>query len=181
MGGLIDIRTAIEADFAAIAAIYAHHVATGTGTFALEPPVQAEMTAAFHDYRRMRLPYLVSVEGGTVTGFAYASPFRTRPGYRYGVEDSVYIAPDHTGRGIGKALLTELITQSTARGLYHMYAVIGDSANAASIGLHAACGFSQTGSLPRAGFKFGRWLDVVFMTRELLPATERPEGDGWAR
>jgi phosphinothricin acetyltransferase len=180
MGRVVEVRAAIEADFAAIAAIYAHHVRTGTGTFALEAPSQAEMTAAFQDYQKMKLPYLVSVAEGAVTGFAYASPFRTRPGYRYGVEDSVYIAPDHTGQGIGKALLGELIAQCTARGLYYMYGVIGDSANAASIGLHKACGFVQTGTLPRAGFKFGRWLDVVFMTRALLPETDRPDGEGWA-
>jgi phosphinothricin acetyltransferase len=174
------VRAAIEADFPAIAAIYAHHVRTGTGTFALEPPSPAEMVAAFRDYQQMRLPYLVGVEGEAVTGFAYASPFRTRPGYKYGVEDSVYIAPDRVGQGVGKALLGELITQCTARGLYHMYGVIGDSDNAASIGLHTACGFVQTGTLPRAGFKFGRWLDVVFMTRDLLPPTDAPEGEGWA-
>lgn len=180
MGGLIDIRAATEGDFDAITAIYDHHVRTGTGTFALEPPIRAEMVAAFRGYQGMRLPYLVASADGTVTGFAYASPFRTRPGYRYGVEDSVYIAPDHVGRGVGKALLTALIAQCTARGLYHMYAVIGDSDNAGSIGVHAACGFTHTGTLPRAGFKFGRWLDVVFMARTLLPATDRPEGEGWA-
>jgi phosphinothricin acetyltransferase len=179
MGG-VTIRAATEADFAVITAIYAHHVKHGTGTFALEPPLQTEMTAAFRDYQRLNLPYLVAVDGDTITGFAYASPFRTRPGYRYGVEDSVYIAPTHTGQGIGKALLDALVAHCTARGLYYMYAVIGDRANTASIGLHSACGFVETGTLPRAGFKFGRWLDVVFMTRELLPATDRPEGEGWA-
>jgi phosphinothricin acetyltransferase len=180
VGGVIEVRAATEADFATITAIYTHHVHTGTGTFALEPPSQTEMVAAFRDYQQMRLPYLVSTDGAAVTGFAYASPFRTRPGYRYGVEDSVYIAPDRTGQGIGKALLGELVARCTQRGLYHMYGVIGDSDNAASIGLHAACGFVRTGTLPRAGFKFGRWLDVVFMTRTLLAETKRPVGEGWA-
>ncbi len=179
MGG-VTIRAATEADFAAITAIYAHHVAHGTGTFALEPPSQTEMMAAFRDYQSLQLPYLVAVDGEAVTGFAYASPFRMRPGYKYGVEDSVYIAPTHIGQGVGKALLNALIAQCTARGLYYMYAVIGDRANAGSIGLHAACGFTETGTLPNAGFKFGRWLDVVFMTRPLMPATDRPEGEGWA-
>ena len=174
------IRDADECDLAAITDIYAHNVRHGTGTFALEPPSQAEMLAGFHSVKAMGLPYLVVVEDGVVTGYAYASPFRTRPGYKYGVEDSIYLAAGAEGRGLGKALLNRLIELCTARGLYLMIAVIGDGANQASIGVHRACGFELTGSLPRAGYKFGRWLDVVFMTRELLPATETPQGEGWA-
>ncbi|MGZ3306360.1 MAG: N-acetyltransferase family protein, partial [Asticcacaulis sp.] len=152
----------------------------GTGTFALEPPDEAEMLEKFCEIRVMRLPYLVSVEDGAVTGFAYAAPFRTRPAYRYGVEDSVYIAPEHVGKGHGRALLEALIERCVERGLYGMIAVIGDADNAASIGVHRALGFTPTGHIPRAGFKFGRWLDVVFMARDLLPRTDRPEGPGWA-
>lgn len=174
------IRAAREADIAAITAIYAWNVLNGTGTFALEPPSEDEMLAGLRSVQGMRLPYLVAVEEETVVGYAYASQFRPRPAYRYGVEDSVYLAPGHTGNGIGKALLNELITLCTARGLYTMIAVIGDRDNGASIGVHRACGFTETGALPRAGYKFGRWLDVVFMTRELLPATDSPEGEGWA-
>lgn len=174
------IRDATEADFAAITAIYGHNVLHGTGTFALEPPTQAEMLAGFHTVKSMRLPYIVVEEDSVVAGYAYASPFRTRPGYKFGVEDSIYLAPGVEGRGLGKALLNRLIELSTARGLYLMIAVIGDGANQASIGVHRTCGFQLTGSLPRAGYKFGRWLDVVFMTRELLPATDMPAGGGWA-
>ena len=174
------IRDASADDFAAITAIYGHNVLHGTGTFALEPPSRAEMLAGFDTVKGMGLPYLVAVEDDIIIGYAYASPFRTRPGYKYGVEDSIYLAPGAEGRGLGKALLNRLIELCTARGLYLMIAVIGDGANQASIGVHRACGFALTGNLPRAGYKFGRWLDVVFMTRELLPATETPVGEGWA-
>ena len=174
------IRDATEADFAAITAIYGHHVLHGTGTFALEPPSQDEMLANFRSVQGMRLPYIVAEHDGAVAGFAYAAPFRSRPAYRYGVEDSIYISPDHIGHGHGRALLEALIERCTARGLYSMLAVIGDAANTASIGVHQACGFTATGHLPRAGFKFGRWLDVVFMARDLLPYTDEPQGGGWA-
>ncbi len=177
---MIDIRDAVEADFDAITAIYAHNVRTGTGTFALTPPPHDEMLAGFQAVKRLRLPYLVATDQGEVIGYAYASPFRTRPGYKYGVENSVYLADGHTGRGLGKRLINNLVELCAARGLYYMYAVIGDHENAPSIGVHTACGFVETGRLPRAGFKFGRWLDVVFMVRELLPATNVPEGEGWA-
>jgi phosphinothricin acetyltransferase len=177
---MIDIRDAAEADFAVITAIYAWNVLNGTGTFALEPPSRDEMVMSFQNIAAMRLPYIVAVEGETILGYAYAAPFRTRPAYRYGVEDSIYLAPEAVGKGIGKALLLRLIEMCTRRGLYTMTAVIGDSGNAASIGVHRACGFTQTGVLPNAGFKFGRWLDVVFMTRELRALDAVPQGDGWA-
>ncbi len=176
----MEIRDATDADFAAITGIYAWNVLNGTGTFALEPPSHDEMLASFHGIAAMRLPYIVAAEGGTILGYAYAAPFRTRPAYRYGVEDSIYLAPEAVGRGIGKALLQRLIEMCTARGLYSMIAVIGDSANAASIGVHDSCGFARTGTLPNAGFKFGRWLDVVFMTRELRVLDAVPEGNGWS-
>ncbi|ESQ89296.1 GCN5 family N-acetyltransferase [Asticcacaulis sp. AC460] len=174
------IRDATEADFGAITDIYAHNVLHGTGTFALEPPSQDEMLASFRSFKGMGLPYILAEEDGRILGYAYASPFRTRPGYRYGIEDSIYLAPVAVGRGLGKALLNRLIELCIARGLYTMIAVIGDGENGASIGVHRACGFTVTGTLPRAGFKFGRWLDVVFMTRDLLPPVDMPEGEGWA-
>ena len=178
---MVEVRDATEADFPAITAIYAHHVLHGTGTFALEPPVLTENLTRFHEIGAMRLPYLVSLTAdGAVGGYAYASPFRTRPAYRYGVEDSVYVAPEVIGQGHGRALLEALIERCQARGLYQMVAVIGDADNSGSIGVHAACGFQPTGHMPRAGFKFGRWLDVVFMSRDLLPPTDSPEGNGWA-
>ncbi|CAL4867881.1 L-methionine sulfoximine/L-methionine sulfone acetyltransferase [Asticcacaulis sp. MM231] len=176
---MIDIRPATEDDFTAITTIYAWNVDNGTGTFALEAPSREEMLAGFHNVTGLRLPYLVAVEGGEVLGYAYAAPFRTRPAYKYGIEDSIYLAPQATGRGLGKALLQRLIDLCTERGLYSMIAVIGDSDNLASIAVHRSLGFEHTGHLPRAGFKFGRWLDVVFMTRDLLPFTLTPEGDGW--
>lgn len=177
---MVEIRDAADADFGAITAIYAHHVLHGTGTFALEPPSEAEMLERFHEIAGMRLPYLVSTAGGKVAGYAYAAPFRTRPAYRYGVEDSVYIAPEMMGRGHGRALLERLMERCAQRGIYGMVAVIGDADNTGSIGVHRACGFEPTGHIPRAGFKFGRWLDVVFMARDLLPRTDTPQGDGWA-
>ena len=177
---MMDIRDAKEADFAAITEIYAWNVLNGTGTFALEPSSQDEMVASFQGIAAMRLPYIVAVEGETILGYAYAAPFRTRPAYRYVVEDSIYLAPDAVGKGVGKALLKRLIEMCTQRGLYSMIAVIGDSANAASVGVHRSCGFTHTGALPNAGFKFGRWLDVVFMTRELRALDAVPQGDGWS-
>lgn len=177
---MVDIRNATAADFAAITAIYAYHVLHGTGTFALEPPGEDEMRARFEEISSMRLPYLVSLLDGVVAGFAYAAPFRTRPAYRYGVEDSIYIAPEAIGKGHGRALLDALMDRCAKRGIYNMVAVIGDADNAGSIGVHAALGFEPTGHIPRAGFKFGRWLDVVFMSRDLLPLTDTPEGSGWA-
>lgn len=177
---MIDIRNATEADFAAITGIYAWNVLNGTGTFALEPPWQDEMLTGFHSIEAMRLPYIVAVDGDDILGYAYAAPFRTRPAYRYGVEDSIYLAPGAVGKGIGKALLVRLIEACTARGLYSMIAVIGDSANAASVGVHTACDFTHAGVLPNAGFKFGRWLDVVFMTKALRPLDAVPESNGWS-
>lgn len=176
---MIDIRPATEDDVSAITAIYAWNVDNGTGTFALEAPPREEVLASFHHVTALRLPYLVAVEGEKVLGYAYAAPFRTRPAYKYGVEDSIYLAPQAMGRGIGKALLQRLMDLCTERGLYSMIAVIGDSDNLASIAVHKSLGFEHTGHLPRAGFKFGRWLDVVFMTRDLLPFTLTPQGDGW--
>ena len=176
---MIDIRPATEDDFTAITAIYAWNVDHGTGTFALAAPAIDEMLAGFHAVQKLRLPYLVAVEDGKILGYAYAAPFRTRPAYKYVVEDSLYLSPEATGRGIGKALLLKLIELCTARSLYSLIAVIGDSENLASVGVHKACGFAHTGHLPRAGFKFGRWLDVIFMTRDLLPYTPDPQGNGW--
>ena len=177
---MVDIRNATADDFAAITAIYAHHVLHGTGTFALEAPGEDEMRARYDEVSAMRLPYLVSLIDGQVVGYAYAAPFRSRPAYRYGVEDSIYIAPEAIGKGHGRALLQALMDRCAERGIYTMVAVIGDADNAGSIGVHAALGFEPTGHMPRAGFKFGRWLDVVFMSRDLLPPTDTPEGDGWA-
>ena len=166
------IRSATLADIPAITDIYAEAVNHGTATFELIPPDTAEMTRRFGELTRGGFPYLVATLEGRVTGYAYASFYRARPAYRFTVENSVYLAPASHRRGIGLALLTELIVQCEARGFRQMIAVIGDSANAASVGVHSRAGFEMTGTLRHVGFKFGRWLDTVLMQRAL--------GDGGA-
>ncbi len=162
-----ELRSAQPADLPAIAAIYGHHVLHGLASFELDPPSIEEMRARFDAIVRAGYPYLVAHAGARVLGYAYANHYRTRPAYRYSVEDSIYVAPDATGRGIGRQLLVRLIAECEARGYRQMLAVIGDSANAASIELHRACGFEQVGLLPSIGFKFGRWVDSVLMQRAL--------------
>jgi phosphinothricin acetyltransferase len=154
-------------DAAALAGIYGHHVLHGFGTFEEIPPLAEEMERRVASVLGFGLPYLVAEIDGVVAGFAYASAFRTRAAYRYTVEDSVYIAPDRLGQGIGKALLLRVIEASEALGLRQMVAMIGDSANAGSIGVHRSCGFESTGVLKGLGFKAGRWVDVVTMQRPL--------------
>ncbi len=161
------VRAATDADLAAITGIYGHHVLNGLGTFEETPPSVADMAARKAAVDAHGLPYVVAEEGGRVVGYAYAALFRPRPAYRYTVEDSVYVAPDLAGRGIGKALMSRLIAACEGMGLRQMLAVIGDSANAGSIGLHRAMGFEQTGVTRGLGFKFGRWVDVVWMQRRL--------------
>jgi phosphinothricin acetyltransferase len=169
------IRPTTLADIPAIARIYAHAVLHGTATFELEPPDETEMTRRFDKLRDGQFPYVVAEIDGAVVGYAYAGPYRERPAYRFTVEDSIYLAPDAQGRGIGRALLTRLIADSEARGFRQMVAVIGDSAQAASIALHRACGFRDAGVFEAVGFKFGRWLDTVQMQRALGPgATTQP-------
>jgi phosphinothricin acetyltransferase len=176
------IRAAKEADVAAVAAIYGHHVLTSTGTFEETPPSPQETAARIAAVSALRLPYLVAEgEGGQVMGFAYASAFRPRPAYRYTAEDSVYVHPDHMGRGVGKALVAEVIAACAALGVRQMIAVIGDSANAGSIGLHRSLGFEDAGVGRAFGFKFGRWVDVVWMQKTLGPGSDAPPvGSGLA-
>ena len=157
------IRAATAADIPAITAIYAFEVREKTASFEMTPPDEAEMTRRFKAITENGFPYLVAEVGGHVAGYAYAGPYRPRPAYRYTVENSVYLDPAYYRRGIGSALLNELIAQCTARGFRQMIAVIGDSANAASIGLHRRAGFAMIGIHPNVGFKFGRWLDSVQM------------------
>jgi phosphinothricin acetyltransferase len=160
------VRAAEAADLDAIAAIYGHHVLNGFGTFEEIPPDLADMAARKAAVDALGLPYLVA-DDGAVVGYAYATRFRPRAAYRFTVEDSVYVAADQMGRGIGKALMGRLIETCESMGLRQMMAVIGDSANAGSIGLHRAMGFEQTGVSRGLGFKFGRWVDVVWMQRRL--------------
>lgn len=161
------IRSASLADIPAIATIYEHAVRHGTATFELDPPDVAEMTRRFDAISASGCPYLVALRDGVIVGYVYASTYRPRPAYRFTVEDSIYLAPEAQGRGVGTQLINELIAQSVARGYRQMIAVIGDSANAASIALHKRAGFEMIGTHPDVGFKFGRWLDSVLMQRDL--------------
>jgi len=161
------VRDCTPADLPAIQAIYAHHVRTGTASFELDAPSLEEMGRRRDDVLRNGFPYLVAEDAGRVLGYAYANFFRTRPAYRFSVEDSIYVAHDLVGRGVGRRLLTELLARCEAAGCRQMLAVIGDSANTGSIGLHAACGFRFAGVFRSSGWKFGRWLDTVMMQREL--------------
>jgi len=166
----MELRIAQTSDVASIQSIYAHHVRHGLGTFETEPPGADEMGMRHAQITAAGFPYLVAVEGGLVLGYAYANHFRTRAAYRYTVEDSVYVAPDAVGRGVGRALLNELVAQCRSRGLQQMLAIIGDSGNAASVGVHRACGFELVGVMKSVGRKFDRWVDVVIMQRALAPA-----------
>jgi L-amino acid N-acyltransferase YncA len=161
------IRPATPADTAACQAIYGHAAVHGTGTFEEVAPSLDEMQRRLAAITGYGLPYLVAEEDGHVLGFAYAGPFRLRAAYRYTVEDSVYVSPDAQGRGVGKALLSAVIAACEALGLHQMLAVVGDSANAGSIGLHRSCGFEMVGASPGLGFKHSRFVDVVFMQRPL--------------
>jgi len=166
-GPRFTIRASRDDDVAAIQAIYAHHVLHGTASFELDPPDVDEIARRRADVLRNGFPYLVAEDEGRVLGYAYANLFRTRPAYRFTLEDSIYIDRDAVGRGVGRTLLAELIAASEAAGCRQMLAVIGDSANVASIGLHATCGFRFAGVMRATGWKFGRWLDTVMMQREL--------------
>jgi L-amino acid N-acyltransferase YncA len=170
----VSLRPATAADAGALAAIYAPHVRTGTATFELEPPDAAEMERRWRDVTGRGLPYLVAVSDGEVLGYAYAAPYRPRAAYRFTLEDSLYLRDDARGKGIGRALLSALIDASERVGARQMIAVIGDSANAASIGVHAALGFRHIGMLASVGNKFARWLDVVLMQRALGPGDGAP-------
>ena len=163
----LTIRPSAPADLPAITAIYAWNVLHGTGTFELDPPSEADMTTRRADVLAKGLPWLVAERDGDVLGYAYANQFRPRPGYRFCLEDSVYVAAEATGQGVGKLLLAELLARCQAAGARQMLAVIGDSANLASVGIHRACGFDEVGGFKAAGWKFDRWLDVVLMQKAL--------------
>ena len=170
------IRPATAGDVDVLAAIYGHHAREGLGTFEEEAPSHAEMARRLADVLALDLPSLVAEEAGTVLGFAYAAPFRPRSAYRFTVEDSVYIAPHAQRRGVGRSLLADLIARCEALGLRQMIAVIGDSGNAGSIGLHAAFGFEPAGVGRALGFKHGRWVDIVWMQRALNSGDAQPPG-----
>lgn len=164
------IRTVGEADAAAIAAIYAHHVLNGTASYEVEPPSVEDTLAKIRRVTAPGWPFLVAELDGTLAGYAYATQFRDRAAYRFTCEDSIYVHPDMMGRGIGRTLLEALMKRSAEYGFGTIIAVIG-GAEPASIRLHAKCGFAEAGRLKAVGFKFGRWLDSVYMQRS-LPSDE---------
>lgn len=161
------IRPSRDADLSAITAIYAHHVLHGTGTFETTPPTEAEMAQRQADVAGRGLPWLVLEDEGQVLGYAYCQWFKPRPAYRFSAEDSIYLAPQASGRGLGRLLLQALCEEAQARGVRKLIAVIGDSGNAASIGVHTAAGFTHAGLIRSCGWKFGRWLDIVLMEKPL--------------
>lgn len=173
----LSIRPATNADIPAITRIYADAVERGTASFELARPDETEMARRMQELTDNGYPYLAADVDGALAGYAYAGPYRARPAYRFTVEDSVYVAPEAQGRGLGRALLTTLIKESEARGFRQMIAVIGDSGQTASIALHAALGFAYVGTLPSTGFKFGRWLDTVLMQRPLGAGSTAPAAD----
>jgi L-amino acid N-acyltransferase YncA len=171
----IVLRDSTDADIPAIARIYGHWVLNGVASFELEPPGEAEMAKRRAAVLAGGYPHIVATDAaGQVVGYAYASAYRARPAYRFSVENSIYVAPDAGYRGIGRLLLPELVKRCEAAGFRLMVAVIGDSGNAASIGLHARCGFAHAGLLPAVGWKHGRWVDSVFMTKALGEGAATP-------
>jgi phosphinothricin acetyltransferase len=162
------IRDAAEADIPAITAIYAHHVLHGTGTFEEEPPAEPEMAQRLAKVQGQGWAWLVAeAEDGRVIGYSYYAQFRDRSAYRHTAEDAIYIRDDVRGQGVGKALVQALLARAEAQGFRQMLAVIGDSENTGSIGLHVSLGFRQVGVLKSVGVKFGRWVDVVMMQHTL--------------
>ncbi len=174
----ISIRPVEAADMEAIQGIYAHHVVNGLASFEETPPDAAELARRWRAIAEAGLPYLCATDAATggLLGYAYAGPYRPRSAYRFSVEDSVYVAPGQAGRGVGRALLSRLIDICTGLGKRQMIAVIGDSGNAGSIGLHRACGFALAGTFRSIGFKHGRWVDSVLMQRPLGPGDESLPG-----
>ena len=173
------IRDATETDLAAIAALYGREVLNGTATFELDPPTRDEMGRRFAAVRRLALPWLVAELDGAFAGYAYASPFRPRPAYRYGVEGSIYVEEEARGHGVGRALLGALVERVRTMGLRHVIGAISDSATrAASISLHGSLGFREVGVYRQVGWKFDRWLDVTLMQLDLAPAGAPPTVPG---
>ncbi len=161
------IRNATEADIPEIQSIYAYHVLYGTGTFDESPPSVEDMTERLHMVAARGWSWLVAVDSTGVLGYAYFTQFRDRSAYRFTAEDSIYVREDVRGQGVGKALVAQLVEAASQAGFRQMIAVIGDSANVGSVGVHASLGFRPAGTLRAAGLKFGHWLDVVYMQRPL--------------
>ena len=169
MNAELVVRASRDDDVAAIAAIYGHHVLHGVASFEEVPPPEEEMARRRAEIVARDLPYFVAERGGKIVGYSYAGPYRPRIGYRFSLEDSIYIDPGEVGRGIGRALLARVIERSSELGYRQMIAVIGGSETLPSIRLHTALGFAHIGLFPGVGFKFGRWIDSVYMQRALGP------------
>jgi L-amino acid N-acyltransferase YncA len=163
----VDIADAQDSDLPSIQSIYAHHVLTGTGTFEDVPPSLEEMEARFAAKIAAGFAWLVARDASGVLGFGYYGPFRERAAYRFTVEDSVYVRDGVRGQGVGKALVSALLERAHAAGFKQMLALIGDSENVASVGVHASLGFQHNGTMRKVGYKFDRWLDVVIMQKSL--------------
>jgi L-amino acid N-acyltransferase YncA len=163
------VRAAGPADLEAVAAIFAHYVTTTETTFEEVPPAAADWQRRLDDLAGRNLPFLVAEDDGTICGFAYASPWRPKPAYRHTVEDTVYVSPARTGRGLGRALLGALLSWCEQAGARQVIAVIADTGSDASVALHRRLGFEQAGRLRRVGRKHGRWIDTVLMQRDLEP------------
>jgi L-amino acid N-acyltransferase YncA len=163
------IRPSRDEDIVSITAIYAHHVLHGTGTFEVDPPSESDMASRRAEVLNRKLPWLVAEGNGQVAGFAYCNWFKPRPAYRFSAEDSIYLAPHANGQGLGRALLAELSRQAEQAGVRKLIAVIGDSANTGSVGVHRSVGFEHVGVLASCGWKFEKWLDVVLMEMSLGP------------
>ena len=170
----MQLRPAAAAHIPAVHAIYAHHVLRGLASFEEEPPSVEEMRRRYEDITYRGLPYLIADFAGVVAGYGYCAPYRSRSAYRYALEDSIYVRDDMQGRGVGSAILGQLIRGCEQLGYRQLIAVIGDSGHAASIGLHASHGFLRVGTLRSVGFKFGRWVDSVIMQRPLGPGDATP-------
>ena len=168
------VRPAGPHDIAAITGIYAAAVRQGTATFEIDPPDEAEMARRQQALLTSGYPYFVAERAGTIAGYAYAGAYHPRPAYRWTVEDTIYVAPQFHRLGLGSLLMARLIAEAEKRGFRQMIAIIGDSANTASIALHAAFGFRRIGTLESVGFKHGRWLDTVVMQRPLGSAAASP-------
>ena len=170
----MQLRPAAAEHIPAVHAIYAHHVLHGLASFEEEPPSLEEMRRRYEDITRRGLPYLIADFAGVVAGYGYCAPYRSRSAYRHALEDSIYVRDDMQGRGVGSAILGQLIRGCEELGYRQLIAVIGDSGHAASIGLHASHGFLRVGTLRSVGFKFGRWVDGVIMQRALGPGDATP-------
>jgi phosphinothricin acetyltransferase len=174
---MLTIRASSDQDVPAITAIYGHHVLHGTGTFETTAPTEADMAGRRADVLSKGLPYLVAENDGRVIGFAYCQWFKPRPAYRFSAEDSIYMHPDAAGQRLGNKLLGELCKQAEAAGVRKLIAVIGDSENVRSIGVHRALGFTHAGVIRSCGWKFGKWLDIVLMEKSVGEGDRTPAAE----